>query len=121
MSVLPKEGARVRSLVREPDPACRNYGFTCCQLETLHATMKTKISCAQLKSSAPKKGFPGGTGGKEPALQQEMEETQAPSLGREDPLEGEMATHSSIFAWRIPGTEEPGGLQSTGSQRVRCD
>ena len=40
------------------------------------------------------------------------------SLGREDPLEKEMATHSSILAWRIPWAEEPGGLQSTGSQRV---
>ena len=43
------------------------------------------------------------------------------SLGLEDPLEEEMATHSSILAWRIPWTEEPGGLQSTGSQRVRHD
>ena len=41
-----------------------------------------------------------------------------PSLGQEDPLEKEMATHSSILAWRIPWTEEPGGLQSLGSQRV---
>ena len=41
------------------------------------------------------------------------------SLGQEDPLEKEMATHSSILAWRIPWTEEPGGLQSTGLQRVR--
>ena len=41
------------------------------------------------------------------------------SLGLEDPLEKEMATHSSILAWRIPWTEEPGGLQTTGSQRVR--
>ena len=41
------------------------------------------------------------------------------SLAREDPLEEGMATHSSILAWRIPWTEEPGGLQSTGSQRVR--
>ena len=47
-----------------------------------------------------------------PALQ----ETWVPSLGWEDPLEKEMATHSSILAWRIPWTEEPGGLQSTGSQ-----
>ena len=45
-------------------------------------------------------------------------ETQARSLGWEDPLEKEMATHSRILAWRIPWTEEPGGLQSTGSQRV---
>ena len=50
-----------------------------------------------------------------------MWETWVRSLGREDPLEKEMATHSSILAWRIPWTEEPGGLQSTGSQRVRHD
>ena len=45
-----------------------------------------------------------------------MQETQAQSLGWEDPLEDGMATPSSILAWRIPWTEEPGGLQSTGSQ-----
>ena len=45
-----------------------------------------------------------------------MWETWVRSLGREDPLEKEMATHSSILAWRIPWTEEPGGLQSPGSQ-----
>ena len=48
-----------------------------------------------------------------------MQETWVPSLGREDPVEEHMATHSSILAWRIPLTEEPGRLQSTGSQRVR--
>ena len=47
-----------------------------------------------------------------------MRETQVRSLGREDPLEKGMATHSSILAWRIPWTEEPGGLQSMGLQRV---
>ena len=47
-----------------------------------------------------------------------MQETQVQSLDGEDPLEKEMATHSSILAWRIPWPEEPGGLQSTGSQRV---
>ena len=47
-----------------------------------------------------------------------MQETWVQSLGQEDPLEKEMATHSGILAWRIPWTEEPGGLQSTGSQRV---
>ena len=46
-----------------------------------------------------------------------MQETRVQSLGQEDPLEKEMATHPSILAWRIPGTEEPGGLQSMGSQR----
>ena len=50
-----------------------------------------------------------------------MRETQVRSLGREDPLEKEMAIHSSILAWRIPWTEELGGLQSTGSQRVGHD
>jgi len=50
-----------------------------------------------------------------------MRETWILSLGQEDLLEKEMATHSSILAWRIPWTEEPGGLQSTGSQRVGHD
>ena len=47
-----------------------------------------------------------------------MQETQVGSLGQEDPLEKGMATHSSMLAWRIPWAEEPGGLQSTGSQRI---
>ena len=49
------------------------------------------------------------------------QETWVQSLGREDPLEQKMATHTSILAWRIPWTEKPGGLQSMGSQRVRHD
>ena len=48
-----------------------------------------------------------------------VRETQVQSLGWEDPLEKEMATHSSTLAWKIPWTEDPGGLQSRGSQRVR--
>ena len=48
----------------------------------------------------------------------EMQETQVQSLGQEVPLEKEMATHSSILAWKIPWTEKPGGLRSMGSQRV---
>ena len=48
-----------------------------------------------------------------------MQETRVQSLGYEDPLDEGMATHSSIFAWRIPWTEEPGGLQSIELQRVR--
>ena len=66
-----------------------------------------------------------GLGGGQPSLVTQtvknlptMQETQVPSLGWEDPLEKGMATHSSIFAWKIPWTEEPGGLQSIGSQRV---
>ena len=50
-----------------------------------------------------------------------MPETWVRSLGQEDPLEKEMATHSSTLAWKIPWMEEPGRLQSTGSQRVRHD
>ena len=50
-----------------------------------------------------------------------MQETQVRSLGWEDPLEKEMATHSSILAWRVPWREEPGRLQSMGSQRVGHD
>ena len=48
-----------------------------------------------------------------------MQETQVQSLSREEPLDKGMATHSSILAWTIPWTEEPGGLQSMGSQRIR--
>ena len=50
-----------------------------------------------------------------------LQETQVRSLGQEDPLEKGMATHSSILAWRILWTEEPGGLQSMGLQRVGLD
>ena len=63
-------------------------------------------------------GFPGGTDVKNLPT---MQETWVQSLGWEDPLEEGMETHSSILAWRIPWTEVPGGLQSTGSQRVRHD
>ena len=63
-------------------------------------------------------GFPGGSVVKNlPA----MWETGVRSLGQEDPLEEEMATHSRILAWRIPWTEQPGGLVSMESKRVRHD
>ena len=52
---------------------------------------------------------------------QETEETRIRSLGQEESLEGEMVTQASILAWEIPWTEEPGGLQSMGSQRVGHD
>ena len=60
------------------------------------------------------RGFPGGA-------MQETKDTWVLSLGGKDPLEEEIATHSSILAWRIPWTEEPGELQSMGSQRIRHD
>ena len=64
-------------------------------------------------------GFPGGSVVKNPPAMQERQEMQVWSPGREDPPEKEMATRSSILAWGIPGTEEPGGLQSTELQKVR--
>ena len=65
------------------------------------------------------RGFPGGAVGKESACSvQETQEMWVWSLCQEDPLEKGMAMHSSIIAWRIPWTEETGGLQSMGSQRV---
>ena len=66
----------------------------------------------------PSQGSCGGSDGKRLP---EMWETHVRSLGWEDPLEKEMATHSSILAWRIPQTEEPGGLWSMGLQRVEHD
>ena len=61
-------------------------------------------------------GFPSGSAVENPPAVQEM---LVQFLGQKDPLEKEMAIHSSILAWRIPWTEELGGLQSTGSQRIR--
>ena len=69
-------------------------------------------------------GFPGGSEVKASAWNAGdpgMQETQVRSLGREDPLEKKIATHSSTLAWRIPWREKPGRLQSTGSQRVGHD
>ena len=73
-------------------------------------------SCQRIQHRKWKwKGFPGGSSVKNLPAMRELQESQFPSLGQEDPLEEGMATHSSILAWRIPGTEEPGGLQSIGS------
>ena len=62
----------------------------------------------------PCRPLPGASVEKNPPAKQQM---QVRSLGPEDPLEEGMATHSGILAWRIPWTEEPGGLQSVGSQK----
>ena len=61
---------------------------------------------------------PSGSAVKNPPAVQETQKMRVRSLGQEEPLEKEMATHFSILAWRIPWTEEPGRLQSMGSQRV---
>ena len=88
---------------------------------------------SSLKQSARGEGgFPGGVG-RPDGIQRAslvaqlvknlpaMQETWVRFLGGEDPLEKEVATHSSLLAWRMPWTEEPGGLQSMGSQRIRHD
>ena len=66
-------------------------------------------------------GFPGGSVVKNLPAMQELQETQVRSLGREDPPEKGMATHSSILVWRVPWTEEPGGIQSMELQRAGHD
>ena len=63
--------------------------------------------------------FPQGSVVKNPPTMQETQETPFPSLGWADPLENKMTTHSSILAWEIPWTEEPGRIQSMGSQKSR--
>ena len=64
-------------------------------------------------------GFPGGSAVKNPPAMQESQEARVQSLGWEDPLEEGIGTHSSILAWEIPWTKEPGRLQPMESQRVR--
>ena len=76
---------------------------------------QTQASCIAGRSKPLILGFPSGSAVKNPSAMQEM---WIQSLGQEDPLEEGMATHSSILAWRIPWTEESGGLQSMESQRV---
>ena len=70
-------------------------------------------------SSSLSEGFPGGSVVKNPPSK--AGDTWVQSLGQEDPLEKEIATHSSLLAWRIPWIEEPGELESMGSQRVGQD
>ena len=66
-------------------------------------------------------GFPGGSAVKNPPAMEKPQETWVQSLGPERTLEEGVATHSSVLAWRIPWIEEPGGLQSMGSQTVGQD
>ena len=68
-----------------------------------------------------RRGCPGDSVGKNPRAVQEPQETRVRSLSWEDLLEEETAAHSSVLAWGTPGTEEPGGLQSMGSQGVGHD
>ena len=79
----------------------------------------TQVHVLTCRRTVSKTHVHGGSSGKEPACQCRRHETWVQSLGREDPLEKEMATHSNILAWRIPWIEEPDGLQSTGLQKNR--
>ena len=87
-----------------------------CLTKNLKQILKTRGSYLMYQSwwqaafVSNKLGFPGGL---------QIQDTWVQSLGQEDPLEEGMATHSTVFAWRIPWTEEPGGLQSIGLHRVR--
>ena len=75
-----------------------------------------------MRISRVQEAFPGGASGKEPACQcKRQERHRARVLGQEDPLEEGMATYSSILAWRMPWTEEPGELLPIGSHRDRHD
>ena len=100
---LPGESQGWRGLV-----GCRLWGRT--ESDT------TEVDLAAAAAAMRYLGFPGGSDGKESAC---SAQDLIWSLGQEDPLEKGMATHFSISAWRIPWTEEPGGLQSIRSQRVR--
>ena len=88
---------------------------------SLSITNSRSLLASYFTHSRVYKGFPGGASGKEPACQCRRHEMWVRSLSHKDLLEEGMATHSSILAWRIPWAEEPGGLQSIGSHRVRCN
>ena len=79
------------------------------------------INRSDITYAIPYFGFPGGSAVKNLPVVQELQETWVRSLGQEDPLEEGMATHSSIIIWRIPWTEEPGGVQFMESQKVGHD
>ena len=102
-----------------------NYSHSCPQRTSIYKQVSINHRATSIfqtsiyKPSCYKMGFSGGANGKEPTCQCRRQKTCVQSLGEEDPLEKEMATHVSILAWRIPWTEEPGGLQSLGSQRVK--
>ena len=105
--------SRNRKLIHIPFPFEGNFGYK---------TVAQTLFLEDFGDRAPR-GFPGGSvvEKKKKKICLPIQETWVPFLTWEDPLEKEMAAHSSILALRIPGTEEPGGLQSTGSRRVGHD
>ena len=91
----------------------------------LHTYVFSSLGCllgVELWGHMLTQGFPGGARGNEPTCRcRRRKEALIQSLGREEPLEEGMATHSTLLAWKIPWTEEPGALQSIGSRRVKHD
>ena len=93
-------------------------------LDALRATVMNTAKVRSLSYNSAEglmyaQGFPGGSAVNNLPAKQESQEMWVQPLGQEDPLEEGMATPSSILAWKIPWTEEPGGLQSMGLQRAR--
>ena len=87
-----------------------------------HGALGNKqYTCVGTDVECERTGDSIGSAVKNLSVMQEPQQMRVQSLGREDPLEEGTATHSRILAWRIPWTEEPGGLQSSESQRVRHD
>ena len=95
-----------------------NVSYTVSLMEMQRAILSLWVEIQSQQVCAVPMGVPGGSDGKKKNLLA-TQETRVQSLGQEDPLEQGMNTHSSILAWRIPWTEEPGRLQSMGSQKVR--
>ena len=81
-------------------------------------TLRIALETLKTHNHTQEWGFPGGAGVKNLTANAGNIRNTVRSLGQEDPLEEDMATHSSILAWRIPGTEEPGRLQSSGLQKL---
>ena len=92
-----------------------------CNLKTIQNNTHAKQKQPKKKKKEKEKRFRGFTGGSLIKSLPANAGGVGSTLGQDDPLEEEMATHSSILAWRIPWTEEPGSLQSMGSQRVGHD
>ena len=103
------------------DLRCVTYGelgYTCGKTKASEDGIKFRFTDERREN----RGFSSGASGKEPTCQcKRHKETQVQSMGGEDPLEHGIAIHSSILAWRIPWTEEPGGLQPMGLHRVGHD
>ena len=112
---LQPHGLQLTRLLRPWDFPGKSTGVGChCLLQIVY-TAYIALNCTVCRASLMAQTV------KNPPAVQETEETWVPSLGREDPLEKGMATHSSILGWRIPWTEKPGGLYSMGLQRAGYD